>query len=97
MTIRPEARSRCVPSDMIHVSCLFPIEQLECTESPMSPACPRREQAMQISKIVTDGSARDEALKRRNNAMREALGMKPAPSRNASESPEPRADEKPAE
>jgi hypothetical protein len=52
---------------------------------------------MQISKIVTDGSARDEALKRRNNAMREALGMKPAPSRNASESPEPRADEKPAE
>jgi hypothetical protein len=24
---------------------------------------------MQISKIVTDGSARDEALKRRNNAM----------------------------
>jgi hypothetical protein len=38
---------------------------------------------MQMSKIVTDGSARDEALKRRNNAIREALGMKPAPSPEA--------------
>ena len=36
---------------------------------------------MQISKIVTDGSARDEALKRRNRAMREKLGMKEASSR----------------
>jgi hypothetical protein len=39
---------------------------------------------MRISKIVTDGSARDEALKRRNAAMREVLGMKPAPPREAS-------------
>jgi hypothetical protein len=48
---------------------------------------------MQISKIVTDGSTREEALKRRNNAMREALGMKPAPSRNASEPQEAKTDE----
>ena len=33
---------------------------------------------MRISKILTDGSARDEALKRRNMAMRRAIGMKPA-------------------
>jgi len=52
---------------------------------------------MQISKIVTDGSARDEALKRRNNAMREALGMQPAPSRNASEPQEAKSGEKPTE
>jgi hypothetical protein len=44
---------------------------------------------MQNSKIVTDGSARDEALKRRNSAMREALGMKPA-----SKPQEPKMDEK---
>jgi hypothetical protein len=48
---------------------------------------------MQISKIVTDGSARDEALKRRNNAMREALGMQPAPSRNASEPQEAKTED----
>jgi hypothetical protein len=48
---------------------------------------------MQISKIVTDGSARDEALKRRNNAMREALGMQPTPSRNASEPQEAKTGE----
>ena len=52
---------------------------------------------MQISKIVTDGSAREEALKRRNNAMRESLGMKPAPSREASKPQEPKTDVKPAE
>jgi hypothetical protein len=46
---------------------------------------------MQISKIVTDGSARDEALKRRNSAMREALGM--APSRGQSKPQEPKTDE----
>jgi hypothetical protein len=52
---------------------------------------------MQMSKIVTDGSARDEALKRRNNAMREALGMKPAPAPEASRSQEPKTDETLAE
>ena len=50
---------------------------------------------MQISKIVTDGSARDDALKRRNAAMREVLGMKPAPSRQANKPQQPEADEKP--
>jgi hypothetical protein len=44
---------------------------------------------MQISKIVTDGSARDNALKRRNASMRERLGLKSGTSR------EPKADEKP--
>ena len=52
---------------------------------------------MRISKIVTHGSARDEALKRRNAAMREVLGMKPPPSRGARKPPEPEATEKPAE
>ena len=52
---------------------------------------------MRISKIVTDGSARDEALKRRNAAMREVLGMKPASPREASKPREPEATEKPAE
>jgi hypothetical protein len=52
---------------------------------------------MRISKIVTDGSARDEALKRRNKAMRQALVMKPAPSSpEASRPQEPKTDEKPA-
>jgi hypothetical protein len=50
---------------------------------------------MQISKIVTDGSARDDALKRRNAAMREVLGMKTASSREANKPQEPKADEKP--
>jgi hypothetical protein len=52
---------------------------------------------MRISKIVTDGSARDEALKRRNAAMHEVLGIKPPPSREAHKPPEPEAAEKPAE
>jgi hypothetical protein len=50
---------------------------------------------MQISKIVTDGSARDDALKRRNASMREALGMTPASPREASKPQESKADEKP--
>ena len=48
---------------------------------------------MQISKIVTDGSARDVTLKRRNAAVREALGLKPAPLREASKPQEPQTDE----
>jgi len=46
---------------------------------------------MQISKTISNGSARDEALKRRNNAMREALGM--PPSRGPSNPEEPKTDE----
>jgi hypothetical protein len=52
---------------------------------------------MQIAKIVTDGYARDDALKRRNTAIREALGINAAPSREASKPQEPKADEKPSE
>ena len=52
---------------------------------------------MRISKIVTDGSARDEALKRRNNSMRQAHGIKPAPASPEAGKPEaPKTDEKPA-
>ena len=36
---------------------------------------------MNYSTIVRDGSARDEALKRRNAAARETLGMAPKPER----------------
>jgi hypothetical protein len=46
---------------------------------------------MQISKTISNGSARDEALKRRNSAMREALGM--APSRGPSKPQEPKTGE----
>ena len=63
----------------------------------MSPACPNMEQAMQISKIVTDGNARDEALKRRNIAMREALGMGPTSKLETKKLDEPKTDEKPSE
>jgi len=38
---------------------------------------------MNYSKIQTNGSARDDALKRRSNAVREALGMGPAPQSDA--------------
>jgi hypothetical protein len=51
---------------------------------------------MQISGFLANGSARDEALKRRNRAMREALGRKPAPSREANDSQKPKVDEKPS-
>jgi hypothetical protein len=34
---------------------------------------------MNYSRILKDGTARDEALKRRNGAVREALGMEPRP------------------
>jgi len=52
---------------------------------------------MQSARIVTDGSARDSALKRRNAAMREASGIDPAPLREVGKPLEPRADEKPTE
>jgi len=52
---------------------------------------------MPVSKIVTDGNARDEALKRRNTAMRESLGMGPASKRETKQPDEPKAEEKPTE
>jgi hypothetical protein len=52
---------------------------------------------MQISKLVTDGNARDEALKRRNIAMREALGMRPTSNREMKKLDEPKTVEKPSE
>ena len=52
---------------------------------------------MQISKIVTDGNARDEALKRRNASMRETLGMAPASKRDTKQPDEPKPDEKSSE
>ena len=52
---------------------------------------------MQISKIVTDGNARDEALKRRNIAMREALRMGPTSKRETKKLDEPKTDEKTSE
>src|SRR5271170_937712 len=67
-----------------------------CLE-PMSPASASREQAMQISKIVTDGNARDEALKRRNAAVRETLGIGPASKRETKQPDEPKPDEKSSE
>lgn len=54
-----------------------------------------KEQAMQNFRIVSDGYARDAALKRRNASMREMLGMKPATSRAATNPQEPKADELP--
>ena len=58
---------------------------------------PNREQAMQISKLVADGNARDEALKRRNIAMCELLGMRPTSNRETKKLDEPKTDEKPSE
>jgi hypothetical protein len=52
---------------------------------------------MRTSKIETDGRARDEAVKRRNKAMRETLGMSPVPSQEAARPTEPLPAEKPTE
>ena len=52
---------------------------------------------MQISKIITDGNARDEALKRRNIAMREALGMGSTFKLETKKLDEPKTYEKPSE
>lgn len=51
---------------------------------------------MHNSKFITDGTARDQAIQRRNAAMREALGKGPAPP-NADKPPERKADERPSE
>jgi hypothetical protein len=55
---------------------------------------------MNYSTNLRNGSARDEALKRRNAAVREVLGMGPKPEpQPITEKPpaEPKADEKPHE
>jgi hypothetical protein len=56
-----------------------------------------REMPMQASKIMADGSAREEALKRRNEAMRESLRLRPARRPEANGRQETKADEKPSE
>ncbi len=50
---------------------------------------------MNYSRIVRDGSARDEALKRRNGAMREVSGLDPTPKRETEHPAEQKDDEKP--
>ncbi len=52
---------------------------------------------MQVSKIMTAGSAREEALKRRNEAMREALRLGPARRPETNGRQESKADEQPSE
>ena len=55
---------------------------------------------MAFIRIRRDGSAREEALKRRNGAIREALGMgrpKSEPVREPEQPAEQKADEKPSE
>ena len=47
---------------------------------------------MQLSKLLTEGSARDDALKRRNIAMREALGMEPTSKLETKKLDEPKTD-----
>jgi hypothetical protein len=49
---------------------------------------------MNYSRIVRDGSARDEALKRRNGAVSEVLRMGPTPKRQTEQPAEQNADEK---
>ena len=52
---------------------------------------------MNYSRTAKDGSARDEALKRRNGVVREALEPAPKPKRDAEQPAEQTADEKPSE
>ena len=53
---------------------------------------------MNYSRIVRDGSGRDEALKRRNGVVREALGMGPKPTpETEAEQPAKQKSDKPAE
>ena len=55
---------------------------------------PQKGATMNYSKIVRDGSARDEALKRRNGAMREVLGLNPTPKRETEQPVDQKADGK---
>ncbi len=52
---------------------------------------------MSYSSTVRNGSARDEALKRRSGAVREALGMTLKPKQDTAEAVKPRVNEKPDE
>ena len=52
---------------------------------------------MSYSKTVSNGSARDEALKRRTTSMRRVLGMDAAPQREVAQPAEQTVDEKPSE
>jgi hypothetical protein len=52
---------------------------------------------MNYSRILRDGSARDEALQRRSGAVREALGMGPKPKPETEQPAEQKVDEKPNE
>ena len=57
--------------------------------------CPRREQVMNYSRTQTNGSARDEALKRRRAVVREILGMGPDPVSEPETPAEKKMAEKP--
>ena len=52
---------------------------------------------MKYSQIQTNGSARDEALKRRSAAVREALDMDPKPQPDGEKPAEQKKDAKPSE
>jgi hypothetical protein len=49
---------------------------------------------MNYSAIVSNGFARDEALKRRNGAVREVLGLGPKPNPTPTPDPEQPAEQK---
>jgi hypothetical protein len=52
---------------------------------------------MNYSRTVRDGSARDAALKRRNSAVREGLGMESKPKPETEKPVEQKSEEKPSE
>ncbi len=56
---------------------------------------PRRGAGLNYSRILKDGVARDDALKRRNGALRESLGIGPKPKHDTEQPPvEQEVDEK---
>jgi hypothetical protein len=59
--------------------------------------CPRREQTMNYSRTLQDGSARDDAVERRNSAVRQALGMGSKPKPDTEQPAEQKPTEKPNE
>ena len=52
---------------------------------------------MSYATTVRDGFARDEALKRRNGAVRQALGLAPQPRPDTEQAAEQKTDDKPSE
>jgi hypothetical protein len=52
---------------------------------------------MNYARTARNGGARDEALKRRNGVVREALGLAPKPNRDTEQPAEQNVDEKLAE